>query len=104
MFFKTTQKKICEDFAFLSNYGYYFSNVQKYSNDETFIFIKGDSKIFIEFSYLDKKFYISFKNNIMQQDLLSNVFLNGKTYNAQINQVKEILKFYLDKIIVNLES
>lgn len=107
MFGKSIYKKIVEDFSFLQDYGFSFDHYSKHYVTPSVVFKKGVLKVQIGYSYEENIFYINIydlmKDNPYIYDnskhILEDITLNGRTYKAQIEQVKTILLKYIQKNI-----
>lgn len=125
--FKSIYRKIVEDFNFIIDYGFLFDHESKHYIHPSVVFKKDTLRIQIGFNYEDHKCFINlsdsrikkytceetldriavldpgrldlFSNGIPEcNNLLDGVMLIGTSYKAQLEQVKSILRTYLEKM------
>ena len=102
--FKSIYKKLKEDFAFLSDYGFTYKFELKHFEVPSILYERNILEIEIGFNYRVDKFYINVSINKDYRNamrLLDNVALPGKTYKEQVEIVKKYLRVYLDDVSQN---
>ncbi len=107
MFGKSIYKQVVEDFSFLQDYGFSLRCYLKHHVTPSVVFKKDMIEIEIGYNYEKHRFYINvfdlMKDNPYIYDnseyILEDITLNGRTYKAQIEQVKTILLKYIQKNI-----
>ena len=99
MFFKPIYKRIVDDFAFLSDYGFWIDcNIIHYVHPSV-LFKSNGGKLQIGYEYDDHRMYLlqyASADSHEAEDLLADIVLIGKSYRDQVEQVKTILMKKLD--------
>ena len=97
--FKSIYKKIAEDFAFISEYGYHaVENIEHYVHPSV-LFTSDKVKLRIGYDYDDDQIYLRRlipADSYNGENLLKGIYLKGKSYKDQVEQAKEILRKILD--------
>ena len=100
--FKSIYKKIREDFAFLSDYGYHVKYEIDSSVHPAVTFTNGSAKIQIGYAHDDGQMFLyryAPIDTIYPDNILRGTYLEGKSYKDQVEQAKEILRKFLDNQI-----
>lgn len=127
MFFCSIYKRLKNDFQFLEQYGYKFKREAKHYVEPAIEFCKNEESLLIGYAYDLNSFFISYfdenireypdENNLKKIEEVDpyravlfsqgwpkpfyvvgeNTYLEGKSYKAQLQQVKQLLENYLVK-------
>lgn len=96
-------KKLVDDFTFLNIYGYFCTGIQKHYVMPSVIFQNEQIEIQIGYAFDETRFFINIMDTTIERyyvydnhsHLLNDVVLIGDSYDRQLNQVREILRHYL---------
>ena len=95
--FQSDYRRFAEDFAFLEKYGFHFSHDEHHNVMPSVVFTNGVQSIQIGMHYEDKKMFVILYNHprqVLGENLLDSVKLDGTFYREQRQQVIEYLDEY----------
>lgn len=99
--FQSIYKRIRIDFEFLeTDYGYQFCSIEHHNVMPSILYVKDNEKYDLQIGmhYGDGKMFVIFyeNNQLTGNNILEKIDLNGRKYKEQVDQVKILLRKYLD--------
>lgn len=98
--FTNIYKKIKNDFSFLQDYLYFYHHDSHHNVMPSVVFLKEDKRIQIGMNYEDGKMFVIIYDEptqVLGEDLLENHTFTNRNYDKQVEEVKVILKKYLEE-------
>lgn len=98
--FTNIYKKIKKDFDFLNDFSYFYHHDEHHNVMPSVVFSKDDKQIQIGMHYEDGKMFVIIYDDLAQvlgENLIENYTFQNRNYDKQVEEVKVILKKYLEE-------